>query len=123
MEDHSCKTPRWRLLKAKLNNLPPEHFRDAILQQPESILIDVRTPGEYQNGHIPGAINIDYLSPDFWDRIEALETSNTCFVYCRTGRRSIRTCTLMRNGGFDNKKIFNLDGGFALWQEMAIEVS
>ena len=121
MEDQSCKTPRWRLLKAKLNNLPPEQFRDAILQHPESILIDVRTPGEYQSGHIPGAINIDYLSPDFWDRIEELDTSNAFFVYCRTGRRSIRTCTLMRNGGFDNKKIFNLDGGFALWQEMAIQ--
>ena len=120
MEDKSCKTPRWRLLKAKLNNLPPESFFNAVRQHKDALLIDVRTPAEFEVSHISGAINIDYLSEDFWDRMEQLGNDKTYFVYCRTGRRSIRTCTLMRNGGFDNKKIFNLDGGLLLWNELKL---
>ena len=120
MEDKSCKTPRWRLLKAKLNNLPPESFFNAVRQHEDALLIDVRTPAEFEVSHISGAINIDYLSEDFWDRMEQLGNDKTYFVYCRTGRRSIRTCTLMRNGGFDNKKIFNLDGGLLLWNELKL---
>ena len=62
-------------------------------------------------------MEIDFLSQNFWDQIEELPTHQDIFVYCRSGRRSIRTCTLMRNGGFDNNKIFNLDGGYVLWLE------
>jgi rhodanese-related sulfurtransferase len=45
------------------------------------------------------------------DKIEDLEKGKSYLVYCRSGRRSIRVCTWMRNGGFDNQKIFNLDKG------------
>ncbi len=79
--------------------------------------MDVRTPDEFIMGHIDGAVNIDYLSGDFWEQIELLDASKDIFVYCRTERRSIRTCTLMRNGGFDNDKVFNLEGGYSLWLE------
>jgi rhodanese-related sulfurtransferase len=117
MQDKSCKTPRWRLLKAQLNNLPPKSFADQIALSSASLIIDVRTSAEFEQGHIKNAINISYLDDDFWDRMEQLDTSKEIFVYCRTGRRSIRACTLMRNGGFDSEKIFNLDGGYALWLE------
>ncbi len=115
--DKSCKTPRWRLLKAQLNNLNPKDFYNAIkTANRKVIIIDVRTPTEYENNHIANAINIDYLHEDFWREIEQLnDNDKSIFVYCRTGRRSIRACTLMRNGGFDNQKIFNLDGGFEEW--------
>lgn len=115
MEDPSCKTPRWQLLKARLNNLPPERFAAAIKSCRDPVVIDVRTPVEFQSGHIPNAININYLAPDFWDRIEAMDPRQHFYVYCRTGRRSIRTCTLMRNGGFDESKLFNLEGGYVEW--------
>ncbi len=117
MEDNSCKTPRWRLLKAHLNNLPPKAFSQEIASDKHCIVVDVRTPTEFAIGHIPGAINISYLAEDFWDQMEQLNPEQTIFVYCRTGRRSIRACTLMRNGGFENERIFNLEGGYILWQE------
>ena len=117
MEDKSCKTPRWRLLKAHLNNLPPKVFSQEITAVENSVVVDVRTPTEFAIGHIPGAINISYLAEDFWDQMEQLNPEQTIFVYCRTGRRSIRACTLMRNGGFENERIFNLEGGYILWQE------
>lgn len=115
MEDRSCKTSRWRLLKAQLNHLFPEDLIPLKEEASAYLIVDVRTESEFDLGHIKGAINIDYLSEDFWDRIEALSREMSILVYCRTGRRSIRTCTLMRNGGFDKDKIYNLEGGYQQW--------
>ena len=115
--DASCKTSRWRILKGKLNNLDSVSFHQAMQDHPDSLLIDVRTHKEYLTGHIPGAINLDYLGEKLIDQILALPKDGTYFIYCRSGRRSIRVCTLMRNGGFDNSKIFNLSSGYNEWQE------
>lgn len=121
--DKSCKTPRWRMLKSKLNNLSADEFGNKSKLHEDAILIDVRTRSEYLSGHMPSAINIDYLADDFWDRIEALDGEKTYFIYCRSGRRSIRVCTLMRNGGFQKEKIFNLDKGFADWIAQSPDVT
>ncbi|MFN7116664.1 MAG: rhodanese-like domain-containing protein [Saprospiraceae bacterium] len=110
-----CEIPRWQQLKRLLNNLSPAEFKTALSETPDVVLIDVRTKAEYDAGHISGAINIDYLSYDFWDRMEQLDPQRTYFIYCRTSRRSVRTCTLMRNGGFQN--IYHLDGGWNLWSQ------
>ena len=118
MKDISCKTPRWRLLKSQLNNLKPKAFQEKISDTENPIIIDCRTPSEFGNSHIEGAINISYLADTFWDQVEQLSKTTVIFVYCRTGRRSIRACTLMRNGGFENEKIYNLDGGYVLWEEV-----
>lgn len=117
MEDKSCKTPRWRQLKALLNNLPPIQFRKAIGDTSNAVVIDVRTRQEFMQGHICNALNIDFLSENLWEEIEQMDKEKTYFIYCRSGRRSIRVCTLMRNGGFDNAKVFNLDGGLVAWEE------
>ena len=118
MEDQSCKTPRWRELKALLNNIKPGEFQAKTTESCEPVIIDVRTEAEFQQGHIAGAINIDFLSDDLWEQIELMDKSKTYLIYCRSGRRSIRVCTLMRNGGFDNAKVFNLDGGIISWTAM-----
>lgn len=116
MTPEVCEIPRWQQLKRQLNNFNPADFKAALADTPNAVLIDVRTKVEYNAGHIPGAVNIDYLSYDFWDRMEQLDPERTYFIYCRTARRSVRTCTLMRNGGF--KKIYHLDGGWNLWSEV-----
>ena len=87
------------------------------------VIIDVRTANEFQQGHIANAINIDFLAEDLWEKIETYDPKQTFFVYCRSGRRSIRVCTLMRNGGFDNNRVFNLDGGLVAWREQIGEKS
>lgn len=115
MTDNTCEIPRWQQLKRQLNNMNPDEFKTALAETPDAVLIDVRTPAEFEAGHIPNALNINYLGYDFWDRIEQLDTQRTYFIYCRTSRRSVRTCTLMRNGGFQH--IFHLDGGWNLWSE------
>jgi len=113
-QDKSCKTPRWRLLKGQLSNLSQAAFKEKMTES-EIIILDVRTAQEYQMAHIPEAIHINYFAEDFWDAVEKLDNTKDILVYCRTGRRSIRACTLMKNGGFDTNKVFNLEGGFTEW--------
>lgn len=118
MSDH-CTIPRWDLLKQQLDNLSPDALPQWLESHPHAVIIDCRTANEFAGDRLPGALHIDYLAPGFWEAIEELDTSGTYLVYCRTGRRSLRTCTLMKNGGFSN--IYNLDGGLvALRQREAI---
>jgi len=114
-QDKSCKTPRWRLLKGQLSNLSQAAFKEKMLES-SIIIVDVRTVQEYELSHIINAIHINYFAKDFWEKVEQLDKTKDILVYCRTGRRSIRACTLMKNGGFDNNKVFNLEGGFTEWQ-------
>jgi len=61
MQDKSCKTSRWRLLKAQLNNLAPADFSAQIKAAAHPVVIDVRMEKEFTLGHIPDAIHIDYF--------------------------------------------------------------
>lgn len=115
-QDASCKTPRWSVLKGFLNNLKPNDFKERIQQASQPVLIDVRTAKEFEEYHFEGAININYFAEDLWEQLNTFPKGSTFFVYCRSGRRSIRVCTLMRNGGFDNHQIYNLDGGVVAWK-------
>ncbi len=109
--DKSCKTPRWRMLKSQLNNLSAQEFISASNTLEDAIIIDVRRENEYEIGHLPNSIHMDFFADDFLDKIENLEKEKDYLIYCRSGRRSIRVCTWMQNGGFDNQKVFNLDKG------------
>lgn len=76
---------------------------------PGSILVDVRTPGEFLSGHIDGAINIDIQNPSFMTEVVKLDTSKTYFVYCRSGNRSQQAVFVMKANGIQN--IYELKGG------------
>lgn len=65
-------------------------------------LIDVRTPEEFAEGHLEGAINVDVASPRFADDILALDPTEPVVVYCRSGNRSARAQTLLEEAGIAN---------------------
>jgi phage shock protein E len=65
-----------------------------------AVLVDVRTPSEFAAGHLDGAVNIDVQSPDFSQRIAALDPTATYLVYCRSGNRSAQAVSSMRAAGF-----------------------
>ena len=104
-----CVVPRWTILKENLDNITKSDLPDVIREFPDLVTIDVRTPPEFQAFHLDNAINIDYLSEGFLDRIEELDKNRNYLVYCRSGRRSVRTAVLMKNFGFPN--IIHLEGG------------
>lgn len=72
-------------------------------------VIDVRTPDEFQTGHVAGAANIDLSSPDFADRVGALERDRTYVVYCASGARAATAVDHMKQLGFP--RLIN-GGGF-----------
>jgi phage shock protein E len=80
------------------------------LQDENVVLIDVRTPGEVQNGFIKGAhLFIDINGSNFDAEIEKLDQSKTYIMYCRSGARSGRAAKIMINKGFED--VYNLVGG------------
>ncbi len=109
MENEACNISRWQLLKAKLDNLPSVELFSFLSDQKDFILLDVRTIGEYQSGHLPNAVHMDFLGDDFWDKFEELDKEKSYLVYCRSGRRSARVSLWMQNSGF--RKVMNLAGG------------
>lgn len=80
---------------------------------PDFIIIDIRTPQEYEAGHIPNAINIDYYSPTFKEELNKLDKSKTYLIYCRTGHRSGTTMPIMKELGF--QKVYEIKGGIMAW--------
>ena len=63
-------------------------------------VIDVRTPEEFDAGHLDGAVNIDYQADDFADRVEELSRKASYVVYCASGRRATGAVEQMRDLGF-----------------------
>ncbi len=85
---------------------------------PEFVILDVRTPEEFARGHIAGSINLDYYASGFQQELDQLDQSNTCLVYCRSAQLSGMTARIMEELGF--MRIYDLDGGILLWQEAGL---
>ncbi len=86
---------------------------DSLLDMDKVQLIDVRTPQEYNEGHIKGAINIDFRDKDFEKQILEVDKSKTVIVYCKEGLRSSECADFMKKSGFI--KIYDLKGGITEW--------
>jgi len=97
-----------------------------------AVLLDTRTPAEYQHGHLPGALSWDWFNavpPDSWscarDPVElleewkalGLEPTQEVAVYCRSGMRAAHTYMALRHAGFPRVRLY--DGS---WQEWAMHM-
>ena len=80
------------------------------------VILDVRTPGEFSGGHVPGAVNVDISASDFEQKIAALDPDKTYLVYCRSGGRSARACSMMAKQAIPAKAIYDLDAGITAWE-------
>jgi rhodanese-related sulfurtransferase len=77
------------------------------------VLIDVRTPQEYTQGHIEGALNIDFYGDNFESEVKAIDQSKTILVYCKSGNRSGKAVSIIAKSNFKN--IYDLSGGITNW--------
>jgi len=75
------------------------------------VLIDVRTPQEYTQGHIEGALNIDFYGDNF--EMKAIDQSKTILVYCKSGNRSGKAVSIISRNNF--KDVYDLSGGITNW--------
>ena len=77
------------------------------------VILDIRTPGEYQSGHIRNATMIDFYSKSFTDEISRLDKDKSYLVYCRSGNRSAHSMELFNKLQF--QKIYHLSSGIKSW--------
>lgn len=115
MKEPTCQISFWGQMRSFIPHLNPLDFLQSVQNCPDACLLDVRTPEEFRKDGLKNAKNLDYLGASFIDELLSLPKDSSYFVYCRSGRRSLRVCTLMHNCGFS--KVYNLDGGLAVMFE------
>lgn len=79
----------------------------------KNLVVDVRTPEEVAEGHLAGALNINFLGENFAQEIETLNKKKTYLLYCKSGNRTRKAADLMEKSGF--KHVYMLDGGITAW--------
>ncbi len=82
---------------------------------PKVVILDIRTPKEFGEGHLKGARNIDFNAADFEANLKKLETEKTYLVHCASGGRSTKSLDLFKKLGF--KSVVHLDGGYKGWEK------
>ena len=103
-----------------MTNLDQNTWWSQFLQDANGVIVDVRTEDEFNDGFIPGAINIDiYKGQGFIYRVEELDKTKNYYVYCRSGMRSAKACEIMNQLGFENA--YNLTGGIIEWDGEVVE--
>ena len=85
------------------------------------VVLDVRTPEEFAEGHLDGALLIDFYDSDFAAQLAALDPDVPYLVYCRSGNRSGQTLMIMDELGFESA--VDVDGGIVAWAGAGLPVS
>jgi rhodanese-related sulfurtransferase len=83
-------------------------------------VLDVRTSDEFADGHIAGALNVDFKAKDFEEKLSALDRDTTWLLHCASGGRSKSSLKTLKKLGF--KSIVHLDEGFDAWQKAGLPV-
>jgi len=87
---------------------------------PDFMVLDVRTPEEYTGGHLEHAVNIDYYSSNYRSVLGELDKAKTYLIYCRSGNRSGKSLSIMEELGF--KRVYDIAGGLVQWKREAYPV-
>lgn len=93
--------------------LTTDEFQKRLKGSHEVQLLDVRTPGEYSQGHLEKAENIDYKNPAFKEQIDKLDKTKPVFVYCLSGGRSAAAAKVLHESGFTD--VYEMQGGYMKW--------
>ena len=89
--------------------------------QPDFVSLDVRTPEEFAEVHIGGAVNLDVQAPDFEKKLRTLNRNKSYLVYCRTGNRSRQAVIAMEALGF--RSIFHMNEGIVKWKQQNLPLT
>lgn len=99
--------------QAQQTNLSVAEFEKGVAQNNIQVL-DVRTPGEYQSGHLKNALLADWNNDaEFKQRVKALDKNKPVYTYCLSGGRSSAATQYLKQNGFT---AYNLSGGISAWK-------
>ena len=90
------------------------------LQESGIQVIDIRTKKEYDQGHIPNVMHIDFRGSDFMQKMESLGKTTPIIIHCAVGGRSGKAANLLQNAGFE--RIYDYTGGFSDWKSKGLEI-
>jgi rhodanese-related sulfurtransferase len=95
----------------RLERVDEVTFLSFIQENKDVQIIDVRTPGEYSQGFIPDAVNIDFNGADFEGEMNKLDKTKPVVIYCHSGGRSGKALKMMKNMDFTT--VLELEGGYS----------
>ncbi len=94
----------------------PQQAADVIValqDEPQFVLLDIRTPAEVKAGHLAGAVALDFYSATFRDDLALLDRDAIYLIYCRTGNRTGQAYQIMQELGFTH--VYDMGGGITQW--------
>lgn len=98
--------------------LEPVDF-DKARSKNNAVLVDVRMPQEFEQGHINEAVNINFFDPNFKNQLLDLDKGRKYFVYCKNDSRSERAAEFMMQNDFQD--VYVLKGGYVAWKEAGLQ--
>lgn len=105
----------------EIKNISPEHAKHLSLQ-PEVLVIDVREPSEYREGHIEGSLNIPLGKLCIDETMLLNHKDKTLILHCKSGARSRVGCEKLLQQGI-GREVFNLEGGIDKWASSGMPVA
>jgi rhodanese-related sulfurtransferase len=103
------------VLKQKMTpkDLTADETERMLKLQSDIVIIDVRTSEEFAQGHLQGAVNLDFFAPNFAEKMKGYE-GKPVLIHCASGGRSGQTVNMIKDGKFS--AIYHLKSGFTGWQ-------
>ena len=104
-------------IKQIIRNISPEkalELIENIQKGTDFVILDVRTPKEFESGHIEGAVNIDFRDENFSQKMENLEKEKKYLICCGSGVRASKAMSLMEDLGYI--EVYNMLGGIRMWK-------
>ena len=84
------------------------------------VVLDIRTPEEFNEARLADSVNVDFYDADFADQLDALDKNDPYVMYCRSGNRSSEAIKTMKDLGF--VEVYEIDGGIANWYDSGFPV-
>jgi len=106
---------------ATIDLVSPAEAAQVIEDDPAGLVVlDIRTPEEFNEVRLAGAVNVDYYDADFADQLDALDKNDPYVMYCRSGNRSSDAVKAMKELGF--VEVYEIDGGIVNWYDSGFPV-
>jgi phage shock protein E len=84
------------------------------------VVLDIRTPEEFNEARLANSINVDYYDADFAEQLDGLDKNDPYVMYCRSGNRSSDAVKTMKELGF--VEVYEIDGGIVNWYDSGFPV-
>ena len=104
------KTSKSDVQLGKLIEVSPDEFKE---KSKNLTILDIRTPKEFEQGYIEGAVNINYFDKSFLEQVSKFDKNKPIFIYCRSGNRTASASKKLLKSGFT--EIYDLKGGIISW--------